>query len=151
MKNLLITIVIFLLIFSLACDQEERVFNDDFIIEFGSVCGWCAGEELIKVSQSGIIYIRTIPCGDDKGTTQKERTISVNEWDQINASFDYAFFKTLEYNECNVCADGCDEFIKITESGNTDKISYSPEKQIEGLEDLKSLLNDLLEEMRKAD
>lgn len=149
MKNLLNAILIFLLLFSLACDQETTDSQDDFIIEFGTVCGWCAGEELIKVSESGIKYTRTIPCGDDEGTTQRERSISAIEWEEIKASFDYAFFKELDYDECNVCADGCDEFIKITEFNSTNTISYSPGEQINGLEELKSLLNDLLDKMRE--
>ena len=149
MKNLLNTIIIFLLIFAIACDQERTNMQDDFIIEFGTVCGWCSGEELIKVSESEITYLRNIPCGDNKGTIQKDRLISSNEWKEINGSFDYSYFKTLNYNECNVCADGCDEFIRITEYNTTYEIRYSPGKQIDGLEDLKALFTNLLDEMRE--
>ena len=150
MRNLLNTTCIFLLLFGIACDHEETARKDDFTIEFGTVCGWCAGEELIKVSQTGVIYIRTIPCGENEGITQKERSISATDWDEINSSFDYSFFKTLEYKECNICFDGCDEFIRIAEIDNTKEIRYSPERQIDGLNDLKSLLNDLLDEMRET-
>lgn len=149
MKILLRTFFIFLLLFSLACDQEESGMQDDFVIEFGTVCGWCAGEELLTVSESGIKYTRTIPCGDDKGTTQKQKSISTSEWEEIYASFDYSYFKTLNYNECNVCADGCDEFIKITDHNDSGEIRYSPGLQIDGLEELKSLLTNLLDEMRE--
>jgi hypothetical protein len=150
MKNLLKTVMFFLLIFVFACDEEKPEIHDDFTIEFGTVCGWCAGEELIKVSQTGIKYIRTIPCGENEGTTQKEKSISATEWDEINLAFDYALFKTLEYNECNVCVDGCDEYIKITENDNIHEIRYSPGIQIDGVDDLRSALNAILVEMRES-
>lgn len=150
MKNLLNTIIFILLIFAFGCAEENPEKQEDFIIEYGTMCGWCAGEELIKVSQSGIKYIRTIPCGEDEGTTQKDKSISANEWNEINGTFDYSLFKTLEYNECNVCFDGCDEFIRITEPDNINEIRYSPGEQIDGVDNLRSVLNDILTEMRES-
>jgi len=117
-------------IFIISCSKQ----NDDFgehgsvVIKFGTACGWCAGEEVITVSSVKVDYLRHIPCGENEGTTNKTNEISKEKWKDITSSFDYSWFITLNYNECNVCADGCDEFIKITMDGSTHEIRYSPSK-----------------------
>lgn len=149
MKNLLKTVAVFF-VFSIliSCDNNEIELKEDFKIEYGSVCGWCAGEEFITVSSSKIDYSRNIPCGDKKGTTQKSRKISASEWNEIISSFDQSKFKKLEYNTCNVCADGCDEIIRITENNNIHEIRYSVSDEIEDVKKLRQILSVLLENMR---
>jgi len=123
--------------------------KEDFKIEYGSVCGWCAGEEFITVTSSQIEYYRNIPCGDNKGTTQKSRKISASEWNEIILSVDYSKFKKLEYNTCNVCVDGCDEIIRITENNNDHEIRYSVSDEIEEVKKTRQILSALLENMRE--
>ena len=150
MKGLLNTaliILVFLVIGS--CNNSEVPAYENFKIEFGSMCGWCAGEEFITVTHSEIKYIRNIPCGEGKGTKKKEKKISSKKWNEILSSFDYSLFKTLKYNTCNVCVDGCDEIIKITEKDSIHEIRYSPNDEIEGITDLRQILNKIMEEMRE--
>ncbi len=144
-------IFIFVIVIFLSCEKNEVIEHDDFIIEFGSECGWCAGQEFVTVSASKISYLRNIPCGEEKGTIQKSRNISAAEWDEINSSFDYSLFKTLDYNECNVCVDGCDEIIRITENESNHELRYSVSGEIEGMRNLQQILTGLLEEMRESD
>ena len=150
MKNLLKTVAVFF-VFSIliSCDNNEIELKEDFKIEYGSVCGWCAGEEFITVTSSQIEYYRNIPCGDNKGTTQKSRKISASEWNEIISSVDYSKFKKLEYNTCNVCADGCDEIIRITENNNDHEIRYSVSDEIEEVKKTRQILSALLENMRE--
>jgi len=150
MKNLLrIVIIIFTFSILISCDENENDLNEDFKIEYGSVCGWCAGEEFITVTSSQIEYYRNIPCGDKKGTKQKSRKISTSEWNEIISSFDHSKFKKLDYNTCNVCADGCDEIIRITENNNIHEIRYSVSDEIEEVKKLRQILSVLLENMRE--
>jgi len=150
MKNLLRTfIIIFTFSILISCDENEIELKEDFKIEYGSVCGWCAGEEFITVTSSQIEYYRNIPCGDNKGTTQKSRKISASEWNEIISSVDYSKFKKLEYNTCNVCADGCDEIIRITENNNDHEIRYSVSDEIEEVKKTRQILSALLENMRE--
>lgn len=152
MMNLL-KIVPFIFVLSLfwGCDETENESESDLKIEYGSVCGWCAGEEFITVTSSKISYYRNIPCGDDKGTTRKSRKISASEWNKIISSFNIEAFKTLKFNTCNVCADGCDEIIRITENGNLHEIRYSPSDEIEETKKLEQFLAEILDEMRDSD
>ncbi len=103
-------------------------------------------KKFIIVTPSKIEYKRTIPCGENQGTETKSKSITTEKWDSIWSSFDYNLFETLNYNECNVCADGCDEIIRITKHNKTHEIRYSPEEEIEGVKDLEQILNDLLSE-----
>lgn len=145
MKNHFVSLIFVLsLLFLAGCEKENLNATDSFRIEFGSVCGWCAGEEKITVSQSKIEYTRIIPCGENEGQTELKRTINSEEWDNLINTLDYDYFLTLDYNECNVCVDGCDEFIKITKNGEPHEISYTPGTEIEGIESFQEKLEELL-------
>lgn len=150
MKKILITgLIIFILTGFVGCEENEIPEQENIKIEFGSVCGWCAGEEFISVTNSGIEYIRSIPCGEEKGITKKEKEINPEEWDEILSSFDYSLFSTLNYNSCNVCVDGCDEIIKITKDDILHEIRYSYPDEVNETKDLRQLLNKIMEEMRE--
>lgn len=147
MKKLMgLGILMFLACFA-GCLDEETVAID-FSIKYGTTCGWCAGEEYITISDSEILYERNIPCGGEKGLTKKSRKLDSAEWNTILESFEYELFKTLDYNECNVCADGCDEIIKISDGDFVHEIRYSPAENVEGMEDLREILSNIMEEMR---
>ena len=150
--NKYVAYIIFTILFStliISCAKQKDEFGDDgsLVIEFGSVCGWCAGEEAITVSSEKVDYLRQIPCGEDKSTITKTNDITKKEWNAVVSSFDYSYFLTLDNNECNVCADGCDEYIKITQNGTTHEIRYAPSKEIDGMNDLRGKLNNLMSEI----
>lgn len=149
----LLKIAPLIIVFSLftGCGILETTSVEKIQIEFGSVCGWCAGEEFITVTGAQISYYRNIPCGDEKGTTRKSRKISTSEWNEIISSIDNKAFNKLNYNTCNVCADGCDEIIRITENNNLHEIRYSPVDEIQETKKLEQILTAILDEMRAAD
>ena len=152
MKKVIISLLILSILSGLiSCKKSTYYTKDDFVIEFGSECGWCAGEEYITVTPTAINYKRTIPCGDDQGVETKNKSISTEKWDSIWSSFDYDLFKTLDYNECNLCADGCDEIIRITKFGDTHEIRYSPGKEIAGVDELKQHLAEILLAIKEQD
>jgi len=133
-----------------ACD-ENIIEPESFSIKYGTECGWCAGEEFITITSTKIEYQRTIPCGDQKGTTNKNMELCSCELEALRAAFDYELFKTLEYNECNVCADGCDEIILITDEESSHEISYSISDEVEGMKELRVQLALFMANMRKLD
>ncbi len=150
MKDLLKAVLIFSVLVAFTnCNQNELSSAENVTIDFGTVCGWCGGTEFITITPSNIEYIRTIPCGDGEGTVKNERMLNPGEWDEITGSFNYSRFKKLNYSECNVCVDGCDEIIKIAENHNLHKISYSPSTEIKEISGLQQILKSKLEEMRE--
>jgi len=134
-----------------ACLKEDLKTHDKLLIEFGSACGWCAGEETITISESKIEYIRNIPCGENEGQTKLSRTYNSEEWEGLINSLNYDYFLTLDYNTCNVCVDGCDEFIFITKDGETHEIRYTPGNEIEGIESFQEKLYELLAGFTESD
>ena len=72
------------------------------------------------------------------------RSYSSEDWDELVNSFDYEIFLALDYNTCNVCVDGCDEFIVVTKDGENHEIRYNPGTEIEGIEGFQEKLEELL-------
>lgn len=134
------------------CSEQEDEFgkHGEVVIEFGTGCGWCAGEERITVSSAKAEYYRNIPCGEEEGTTRKTQAMTSEEWEEIISSFDHDQFLTLDYNECNVCVDGCDEFIIITQNGSSHEIRYSPSEEIDGMDELRQLLAHTMEKVKAS-
>ncbi len=146
-----VVLFFFISILFVGCTDKTIVEYEKFTIEFGSECGWCGGQEFITVTNSNIEYVRNIPCGENMGTTSKFREMSSDEWDTIILSFDYSLYKMLEYTNCNVCVDGCDEIIRITEDGSAHELRYSFSDKVEGMEKLRGLLSEKMDEMRELD
>lgn len=144
MNKLLNTILfLFTLLSVLSCsDDNGPDINDSYIIEFGSECGWCAGSGYITVKKGELEYERNIPCGENKGIENKSKDLDIAIWEDLITSFDYDYFVTLDYNVCNVCADGCDEIIRITKNDITHEIRYNPSENIEGIELLQEKLRE---------
>lgn len=137
---------VLILLSCVSCTEGDNVTNQDIQIEFGIECGWCGGKKFIVINQSEIAYQRIIPCGEMEGTYKSKRALSTNEWLEIERNLDYEVFKSLNYNSCNVCADGCDEIIRITEKEIVHEIRYTPSQDIKGLEELTIILKRLIEE-----
>jgi len=137
-------------LFAFTCSKNEAEddFSTDFEIKYGSECGWCAGQEYLIIKNSNIEYQKIIPCGENKGETKKSRKISEEEWNEITSSFSYDLFFTLDYKDCNVCVDGCDEILEIKDNDKEHILRFTPSKEIEGMEELRILLGALMEELK---
>ena len=133
----------------IGCTDKITIEQEKFTIQFGSECGWCAGQEYITITDSKVKYERIIPCGENKKTTTKSRELNSYEREEISSSFDYSLYKSLEYTACNVCADGCDEIIRITKDNTSHELRYSFSDEIEGMENFRQILLELMDEMRK--
>lgn len=141
-----IFLAFFLLLFSCSNNDEKLEADDSYTIEFGSTCGWCGGTTNISINKGEINYTRIIPCGENQGTKTDTQNFDSEKWDELTTCFDINLFKTLDYNTCNVCVDGCDEIIKITQDKTTHEIRYNPSESIEGLETLQEKLREYLAE-----
>ena len=134
LKSGLLLSVLFVFVF---CSDKSTDWQENITIEFGTACGWCAGYETLTISDLTVNFQRIIPCGENQGTFQNSKPISQDEWNEITASFNYSYFQSLDFDECNVCVDGCDEHIQITENHKSHTITYSPSTEIAGLENLR--------------
>lgn len=56
-----------------------------------------------------IKYVYYIPATSQMPQITKSRTVPENEWAEILNCINVNEFVKLQYQTCNVCADGCDE------------------------------------------
>ncbi|WP_319479889.1 hypothetical protein [uncultured Draconibacterium sp.] len=142
MKKLLL---LFLLLSLFACNDDPD--NPDVLIEYGTECGWGAGE-IISISENKIDYSKSRMGVEGPEIESKSKSISADEWSELSNLYDYSFFQTLDYQSMNISFDGCDEIIRISNLDNQHEIRYDPSTEIEGLESFQERLNELLIEMR---
>ena len=81
------------------------------------MCGWGAGEDSLYISNTVIKYVYSVPAQSGLPKINKTRTTTEAEWVIILNSLDLNNFVKLDYNSCNICVDGCDEWIKIQDDG----------------------------------
>lgn len=122
MMRILLVVSIFTFMTVLSCKNSDSYLTDnsDFVIKAGFICGWGAGEDSIEISQTGIKYVYYVPRQSQKPQITKSRSISGSEWIEIMKAVNMDDFVKLDYQTCNVCFDGCDEWIFIEK----DKVSH---------------------------
>ncbi len=137
-------LLLFLALLAFSCTESDPLPDDSIKIEFGFECGWCAGSGFITITNTRIGYKRIIPCGENKGSDSDNDDFSADNWDQLISCFDQEYYTTLEYNQCNVCVDGCDEIIRVTKDEESHELRYNPGDTIPGLEALQEKLRALM-------
>lgn len=131
------------------CGNDLQEEQKNYVIEFGTRCGRCAGTEWITITPETVSYERNIPCGTQTGITKKQKQLTENEWNSLSGSFNLETFQSLKFNECHSCYDGCDEILKVTVSDSTHTLTYMPTARIKGIEGFQGQLYTLLAEMQK--
>jgi hypothetical protein len=123
-KRLLYFTLVILLI---SCKTEDKIqsINTNLLIKAGYVCGWGSGTDSLKISKTGISYSFYIPSQSAKPQIMKSRSISDAEWSEILKCVRLDEFTRLNYNTCNVCFDGCDEWISMQSDQNFHKITFN--------------------------
>lgn len=139
-------ILIIVVFISLSClkEDDKPELDDSYVIEYGFQCGWCGGTGFITIMPGEITYQRIIPCGEKEGEVTLSDELDSDEWEELLSSYDHDQFLNLEYNQCNVCVDGCDEIIRIRANNHTHEITYSPGDTIPGLLDLQDKLRNYM-------
>ena len=66
----------------------------------------------------------------------KSRSVPETEWNEIVNSFKVAEFEKLNYNTCNVCFDGCDEWIVVQNGQSSHKITFGKGNKIDTISQL---------------
>ena len=138
-------ICIFFAILCCSCKNEihNQINNSILFIQSGSVCGRGSGTDSLKITKSEILYSYYIPRLSDKPQILKKRGISKEEWNQIINCFNPIEFSKLNFNSCNVCFDGCDEWILILNELNLHKITFAKGMKIDNLSQLQLKLSAL--------
>jgi len=152
MKNNLLLIIIFSFCL-ITCNKTEfnRTIkvNNSMVIKAGFMCGWGSGEDSLIITSTTIKYVYSVPAKSQIPEINKERQTSTSEWNNILNSINLDNFLNLNYNTCNICVDGCDEWISVKNDSMSHQIRFGLGLKIDSIKPLQDILSQLRSEFRK--
>jgi hypothetical protein len=136
-------LVIFFGLLSLLAGCKKNEDTSGLTIKAGFACGWGAGEDSLEISRSGIKYVYYVPSKSSSALIRTSRTIPASEWNEITEIVNMDSFARLKYNTCNICVDGCDEWIYINNGRISHSIRFTKGEEIAAIEELQKKLAEL--------
>ncbi len=128
------------LLFSCNRNELNQTNSSNLVIKAGFICGWGSGTDSIEISQSSIKYNYYIPAKSLQPQINETKGISNSEWTEIESDADLTGFVKLQYQSCNICFDGCDEWIFIQNGDLSHKITFSKGRKIDSISSLQTKL-----------
>lgn len=120
----IITVIAFA--FSCTYDSLDDKSNDsDLIIKTGTVCGWCTVNDTLTITGNSVRYVNYANCSANKPSVEKNGQLNDGDLDALLAKLDFTELKKLDLNSCNVCFDGCDEWIFFSNGVENHYIRFS--------------------------
>jgi len=112
LRKFLLIGVVFIVAFACTYDSLDDKSNDsDLIIKIGTICGWCSVNDTLTITRKSVRYVNYANCSTNKPSVEKMGELNATELDALLAKLDFAELKKLDLNSCNVCFDGCDDWI----------------------------------------
>ena len=114
-----------MLFFIFSCEKDKPVTekkSNDIQIAIGTACGWCGGNDSLLITNDKMYYNYNTPC-DNKHYVKTSITAPA-EWNNLLDLIALNDFQEININTCNVCADGCDTWISITNASFSHKIRF---------------------------
>jgi hypothetical protein len=131
------------LLFSCHKNEPDQTNNPGLVIKAGFECGWGSGTDSIYISRAGIKYAYYIPARSQQPQINETRSISAGEWTEIESDADLKGFIRLQYQSCNICFDGCDEWIFIRNGDISHKITFGKGRKIDSISSLQTKLAEI--------
>lgn len=127
--------------------SEKHVTDGDHLntysVVLGHVCGWCAGADSLYVTVEQLTYTSVDYCNDT--ISIQHNPFSFNELNQLMGLIEIDDFLNISINTCNVCVDGCDTWITISNDtlSHTIRFGYSDSLIIQPIRPFVDALYDL--------
>jgi hypothetical protein len=128
---------------------SHKADSSGLTVKAGFVCGWGSGTDSLEISNVEIKYSYYVPSSSSEAVIRKSRSVSEVEWTEILNAVNKAEFAKLDYQTCNVCFDGCDEWISVEQDTYSHKITFGKGSSIETISNLQSKLADLRAEFNR--
>jgi hypothetical protein len=116
-----------LMVFSCSNDNDqlvEKSGNPGLKIQTGTICGWCSVNDTLTLQSNSFRYINYAQCSTSP-TTEMTGEIESSEMAALLSKLDLKELKKLDLNSCNVCFDGCDEWILYENGSESHYIRFS--------------------------
>lgn len=98
--------------------------KSDFVVTTGTVCGWCSQNDTLTIDGNKIRYVNFKQCNNTNPSVSKTGMLDQSSLEKLSL-VDFEAFKMIELNSCNVCFDGCDDWITIKNGSETHTIRFS--------------------------
>ncbi len=141
MKKILFWGVLIFAAWSCSESKEEVLESSDLVIKTGTVCGWCSQNDTLIISGKSYRYVNFVQCSTENPSVKNSGTLETSETQALLKVLDFQEFKKLELNSCNVCVDGCDDWISIKNGAETHTIRFG--RNDSGLQPVKALVDEL--------
>ena len=128
---------------------SHKSTSSGLTVKAGFVCGWGSGTDSLEISSSEIKYSYYVPSSSSGAVIKKSRSVSETEWTEILTAVNKTEFARLDYQTCNVCVDGCDEWISVEQDTFSHKITFGKGFAIESISNLQSKLASLRAEFNQ--
>lgn len=119
--------IIVLIVFCFSC--TDKTFNDNtnsnLLIKTGTVCGWCTLNDTLTISGKHLRYVNYANCSNTKASVVRSGELTNLELDALIKLIDFDEMKKIDLNSCNVCADGCDDWIIYSNYSQSHYIRFS--------------------------
>jgi len=66
---------------------------------------------MLTIRGNAVRYVNYTQCGNARPAVEKNGPISTSELEALLAKLDFQELKKLNLNSCNLCVDGCDDWI----------------------------------------
>lgn len=141
MKNVFFLSALVLIICACSESKDEALDQSDLVIKTGTICGWCAQNDTLTIAGNDVRYVNFIQCSTTNPSVSKTGRLETTTLDLLLSKLDYSEFKKLDLNSCNVCFDGCDDWISIKNGVETHTIRFS--RNDPKLQSIKSFVDQL--------
>lgn len=115
--------LMFLIVWSCSHDFDENTYSG-VVIKTGTICGWCSKNDTLTIKGNSIRYANYTNCSN-KTSVVKSGELKSGELDALLAKLNVAELKKLDLNTCNVCLDGCDDWISFDNGTDSHYIRFS--------------------------
>jgi hypothetical protein len=148
MKPCSLVFITLLFVFS-GCKKSESTPDSDLIIKAGYACGWGSGQDSLVISKTTIKYAYYVPARSLTPVIKINRTVPDSEWREILNTVNLDDFVKLNFQSCNICVDGCDEWISVRDDNISHEIRFGKGLNIEPISKLQNKLAQLRTEFNK--
>ncbi len=134
-------LTMFCIISSCEKDRDEKEYSQPFTLRAGTVCGWCSQNDTLEIKGNTVRYVNYIQCQNSSPSKEKNGKLFNSEIDNLLEKLDLNEFLKLEINSCNICVDGCDDWIYFENEATSHSIRFS--RNDPKLEHLKPFIDEL--------
>ena len=123
-----ITLFVFLVFLMASCQEDQLVTEKSpskVVIKTGTICGWCTVNDTLTISDNTVRYVNYTQCNNSTPSVKKNGQIATSDLEVLLSRLDFDELKKIDLNTCNICFDGCDDWIYFNNGSESHYIRFT--------------------------